>query len=53
VNLGDLAAFCAQWPQQEPPELQADLNGDGKVDFADFNYLAGYWSDTCPVTWPF
>jgi len=53
VNLGDLDGFCSQWPQAEPPELSADLNGDGKVDFVDFNILAGYWMGNCPADWPF
>ena len=53
VNLGDLDGFCSQWLQAEPPELSADLNGDGKVDFVDFNILAGYWMGNCPVDWPF
>jgi hypothetical protein len=52
VGLDDLAAFCAQWLRSEP-NLDADLDGDSDVDYADFSILAGHWSDRCPVGWPF
>ncbi|MCJ7728762.1 MAG: DUF5060 domain-containing protein [Sedimentisphaerales bacterium] len=52
VYLYDLGAFCAQW-LQPGPNLDADLDGDDDVDFADFSILAGYWSGQCPAGWPF
>ena len=52
VYLYDLGAFCAQW-LQPGPNLDADLDGDGDVDFADFSILAGYWRGQCPAGWPF
>jgi len=50
VNFSDLADFCDQWPGQQPG-LSADLNGNGTVDFVDFNIFAGFWMSPCPADW--
>ena len=52
VDIYDLDAFCNHW-LQTGSNLSADLNHDGKVDFADFCILAGYWMNNCPGNWPF
>jgi len=52
VDIYDLDAFCDYW-LQTGSNLSADLNHDGKVDFADFCILAGYWMDSSPANWPF
>jgi len=52
VDIYDLAAFGNYW-LQTGSNLSADLNHDGKVDFADFCILAGYWMNNCPGNWPF
>lgn len=51
VNFYDLAIFCEQWLEIGPNWI-ADLDGQGKVDFIDYNILAGYWFDNCPPDWP-
>jgi hypothetical protein len=33
-------------------QAMADFNHDGKVNFVDFNMLAGYWMENCPANWP-
>jgi hypothetical protein len=50
VNFSDLADFCEQWPRSQLG-LSADLNGNGIVDFVDFNILASYWMGPCPSDW--
>ena len=52
VDIYDLDAFCNSW-LQTGSNLSADLNHDGKVDFADFCILAGYWMNNSPGNWPF
>lgn len=52
VELYDLDAFSNYW-LQTGSNIGADLNHDGKVNFADFSILAGYWMDNCPPDWPF
>jgi Domain of unknown function (DUF5060) len=52
VDIYDLAAFGNYW-LQTGSNLSADLNHDGKVDFADFCILAGYWMNSSPGNWPF
>ena len=52
VDIYDLDAFCDYW-LQTGSNLSADLNHDGKVDFADFCILAGYWMNSSPANWPF
>ncbi|MDD5065215.1 MAG: hypothetical protein PHQ35_10725 [Phycisphaerae bacterium] len=51
VNLYDLEAFCEQW-LQTGSNLEADLDGDGTVDFVDYGILANTWLDDCPADWP-
>ncbi len=52
VDIYDLNAFCDSW-LQTGSNIGADLNHDGKVDFADFSILAGYWMNNSPGNWPF
>jgi hypothetical protein len=52
VELYDLDAFSNYW-LQTGSNIGADLNHDGKVNFADFSILAGYWTGNCPADWPF
>jgi hypothetical protein len=51
VGMDDLARFCAQW-LQGGPDLDADLDGSGQVDFKDFGMFANSWLDVCPPDWP-
>jgi hypothetical protein len=43
VNLNDLSVFASQWLKQSSG-LTPDLDGDGKVDFKDFEILGENWS---------
>jgi len=55
VDLDDLAVFVAEWLLTESEvgyELPADLNNDGCVDLADYNWLAVFWLCYCPDDWP-
>jgi hypothetical protein len=51
VEIYDLAAFGSYW-LQTGSNIPADFNRDGKVNFVDFNMLAGYWMENCPANWP-
>jgi len=51
VNSEDLQNFSSQW-LQEGVSLEADLNGDGRVDYKDFGIFAGYWLKGIPAGWP-
>jgi hypothetical protein len=47
VGFNDLRVFAAQW-QKSQRSLRADLNLDGKVDFADFVLFSKSWFGQCP-----
>jgi len=47
----DLISFTSQW-LQEGDGIEADLNADKKVDFADFRIFASRWFQYCPQNWP-
>jgi len=51
VNFKDLANFAEQW-LQAGVTFDADLSGDGQVDFVDYGILAEYWLDYCNQDWP-
>ena len=42
-----LAVFASYWLQTRP-DLDADLDNSGHVDFKDFSILANSWRDVCP-----
>lgn len=42
IDLIDLKKFCDFWLQTAAP-LDVDINGDGRVDFRDYAYLAENW----------
>jgi hypothetical protein len=52
IDIYDLDAFSNYW-LQTGSNIGADLNHDGKVNFADFSILAGYWMNSSPANWPF
>ena len=49
VTFEDLANFVDDWLLTG--DLDADLNGNDKVDFIDYNIFASYWLDYCPDDW--
>lgn len=49
VSFEDLGNFVDQWLLTGT--LDADLSGDGEVDFVDYSILADYWLDYCPDDW--
>lgn len=49
VNSEDLANFVDDWLLTG--DLDADLSGNDKVDFVDYNIFASYWLDYCPDDW--
>ena len=51
VYLVDLVNFADQW-LQVAPDLEADLDDSGSVDFSDFAILGLSWRDICPPGWP-
>jgi len=51
VGFDDLAQFSEQWLASNP-NVPADLDGSGTVDFADYSTLANSWLALCPDDWP-
>ena len=47
VDFNYLARFSGQW-LQSGPDLDADMDDSGLVDFKDFQILADNWLDVCP-----
>jgi len=52
VYLDDLEQFSDQW-LFTGPQLDADLNSNGTVDFRDFVVLSDFWQKPAPASWPF
>ncbi len=48
VDNFDMAIFAMQW-RLSGPNLEADLNNDGEVDFGDFAIFAAGWLETNPT----
>ena len=51
VDFDDLSMFTEQW-LLEGADLDADFDGNNKVDFSDFAFLASLWMQPCPSGWP-
>ena len=52
VGLDDLSYFSDYW-LMTGSGLPADfLGSDNEVNLIDYSYLASYWMDYCPSSWP-
>ena len=51
VNLTDLSMLAEQW-LGTGEGFTADLDGNDRVDFADFATFSYWWYDVCPADWP-
>jgi len=50
VQFEDLANLADAWLESSA-WLEANLDAQGPVDFADYGILASYWHDYCPDGW--
>ncbi len=48
VNLKDIAVFCEKWLEYRYSCEQANLSGEGGIDFRDFSILAAGWRNYGP-----